>query len=170
MMRWSICLCAVLFAASCATSDGGPGTESPGGGSGGVGGEGGSAGDLGNAGASGTGAGAGGVSGAAGANPQAGAGGMSGSSGEGGSGGVAGDVAGGAGGSVPNDDDAGTDDAGSDDEGYCTVACTGIAPDEGVAEACGMILSRDECTMFDTGGFPPNCRWVTPDSEPCLAP
>jgi hypothetical protein len=93
---------------------------------------------------------------------------MTGSAGEGGAGGVAGDLAagtGGSGGSEPNDDDAG-----SADEGYCTVACTGIAPDENVVEACGLITSSDECTMFETGGFPASCRWVTQDSEPCLAP
>lgn len=162
MTRWSICLCAVLFVVSC-TSDGGPGTESPGGGVGGTGGNGGE-GESGAGGGSGAaGAAAGGLGGAGGvAGVGGGQGGAGGMSGQGGTGGE--DTAGMDGG-VPTDDDAG-----ADDEGYCTVACTGVAPDEGVSEACGAIMSSDDCTTFETGSFPPGCRWVTPASEPCLAP
>jgi len=33
-----------------------------------------------------------------------------------------------------------------------------------------MITEMDACEMHETGGFPAGCRWVTPESEPCLAP
>jgi hypothetical protein len=62
------------------------------------------------------------------------------------------------------------EDAGGIDEGFCAVECTGIAPDEGIAEACGMITEMTECELHQTGGFPARCRWVTPESGPCLVP
>jgi hypothetical protein len=33
-----------------------------------------------------------------------------------------------------------------------------------------VITELAECEMHQTGGFPAGCRWVTPESEPCLAP
>lgn len=163
MTRWLLCLCVATFVGC---TDGGPGTESPGGGAG-AGGEGG---------ANPGGTGGGGVGGSAGS-----AGAMAGAGGSGGSGGVAGNVggvggvggAGGVGGLAGMGGMAGImagDDGGIDDEGFCTVECTGIAPDEGVAEACSLITEMAACEMHETGGFPASCRWVTPESEPCLAP
>lgn len=163
MTRWSICFCAVLFAAC---TDGGPGTESPvmaptGGTSGG-----GSGGTMGNP--------TGGVSGAAGAGGSSGAGagqaGVGVTGGAGGAGGSAGEAGASAGFGGMGGEMNGDEDGGVDDEGYCTTACTGIGPDDGVAEACSAITEMEACMSFETGGFPSSCRWVTPDSEPCLAP
>ena len=162
MKRWLVCLCVATFV-GCA--DGGPGTESPGSLDAGAG-EGGM-----NA-AGGTGGGAGGAAGSAG-----------GVGGTGGAGGVAGNVAGvggiGGAGGIGGEAGAGgvggtggvvDEDGGVDDEGFCTVECTGIGPDEGVSEACSLITAMTACEMHETGGFPAGCRWVTPESEPCLAP
>lgn len=160
--------CALVLLVACmafvgCTTDGGPGTESPLGGAGGSGGQGG--------------ANAGGTGGAAGtaANPAggtggvvAGTGGMAGSAGVGGAGGVGG--MGGMGGEGGAGGDPNDSDAGIDDEGFCTVECTGIRPDEGVAEACGTFTELAACEMHETGAFPAGCRWVTPESEPCLVP
>jgi hypothetical protein len=33
-----------------------------------------------------------------------------------------------------------------------------------------VITEMAACEMHQTGGFPAGCRWVTPGSEPCLAP
>lgn len=164
MKRWLICLCVAMFV-GCA-SDGGPGTESP------------AEGDAGNiGGTSGSSAGSGGAGGDG--LPTAGVGGTGGVSGVGGSGGAGGvggfaGQGGGAGGSggAGGESDGGIDedDASVGDEGFCTVECTGIGPDEGVAEACAAITEMDECVMHETFAFPSGCRWVTPSSEPCLAP
>lgn len=46
--------------------------------------------------------------------------------------------------------------------GTCDVQCTGAAPEQTVVDACRAITEMTECQTFMTGGFPSNCRWVTP--------
>jgi hypothetical protein len=54
--------------------------------------------------------------------------------------------------------------------GVCVPECTGAAPDDGIYDECRSVYEEAACESHDTGGFPAGCRWLTPDSEPCLVP
>lgn len=56
------------------------------------------------------------------------------------------------------------------ESGSCAVECTGIAPDQEVVDACSAITDMAACTSYQSGGFPSNCRWITPSTGPCLVP
>lgn len=51
--------------------------------------------------------------------------------------------------------------------GFCTVACTGAAPDQEVVDACQAISDQATCQTYESGGFPTDCRWVTPSTASC---
>ena len=51
--------------------------------------------------------------------------------------------------------------------GYCTVGCSGVAPEQAVIDACEALTDTEVCQTFVTNGLPSTCRWVTPSTSMC---
>lgn len=54
--------------------------------------------------------------------------------------------------------------------GFCSVPCTGAAPDEQVVADCNAITAESACSAYSSAAFPYACAWQTGTGPPCLAP